>query len=109
MLNQVEIALQQVRSAAKDQSNRVRSELNLVVDEMTAAKVAYVTDCDRAQKLREEAEQIEADAKMAFNTKISNALAIIMSVEKQIADGEMITGQSQLPAPTLKPKLVGKE
>jgi chromosome segregation ATPase len=117
MLKNIEAALTDVRNAAREQSDRMQSELSAGADALLAAKAQFEADMKHVSdvlsdaeqvlsggwaayaeavrvstEMREEAETKKADALRQFDTAMTNLSALMIALQKQIASGDVVTG-----------------
>jgi hypothetical protein len=91
MLNAIENAIDVVRKAARDQSERIVSELNADFDNRNVALGMFNDLLKQARVLREQADQIERDACDALNTALTASGGVSLSIVNQITQGQMVT------------------
>lgn len=91
MLNAIDKAIDCVRKAAKDQSERIVSELHADFDARNNALAMYNETLGRVRRLREEADTIEREAHDAFNSALTSSGGIALSLINQINQGQIVT------------------
>lgn len=106
MISAIEELANGMVKAAKEQSNRIVSELDSSYNLINAAVTAHTERMKAARKMHDEASAIEDAANRDLNTALHQASAIYLSITQQITEGRMISG-SDTPAPK-RPRLVGK-
>lgn len=101
MLNAIEKAVECVRKAARDQSERIVSELVADFDARNNALAVYNDSLRQARALREEADAIEREAHDTFNSALTTSGSIALSLVNQINQGQIVTS-IDTPAPRKK-------
>ena len=91
MLNAIEKAVECVRKAARDQSERIVSELLADFDARNNALTVYNDLLRQARALREEADSMEREAHDAFNSALTSSGSIALSLVNQINQGQIVT------------------
>lgn len=91
MLNAIDKAIDCVRKAARDQSERIVSELHSDFDARNNALAIYNETLGRVRRLREEADAMEREAHDAFNSALTSSGGIALSLINQINQGQIVT------------------
>ena len=91
MLNAIDKAIDCVRKAAREQSERIVSELHADFDARNNALAIYNETLGRVRRLREEADTIEREAHDAFNSALTSSGGIALSLINQINQGQIVT------------------
>lgn len=91
MLNAIDKAIDCVRKAAREQSERIVSELHADFDSRNNALAIYNETLKRVRTLREEADAIEREAHDAFNSALTSSGGIALSLINQINQGQIVT------------------
>lgn len=103
MLNIIEEKIDAVRQVAREQTNRVCNELNVLADHLQKAEVKLDTALRAGMAKREEAAKLEEQALREHSTAIGNILASAIEIVKQLDDGMMVTGSTD--EPQRRPKI----
>jgi hypothetical protein len=91
MLNVIDKAIESVRKAARDQSERIVTELLADFDARNNALTVYNDLLRQARALREEADAMEREAHDAFNSALTSSGSIALSLVNQINQGQIVT------------------
>ena len=92
MINVIERALEDASKAARQQSHQLLNELNSVSECMMAAKGIFEREMQEAKKLHEASELKSAQALRNFDAALIQMNAVIVTLKRQISDGEIVTG-----------------
>jgi hypothetical protein len=98
MIKEIEKAVECVRKAAREQSERIVSELNADFDARNGALAIYNETLGRVRAMREEADALERKAHDAFNSALTTSGSISLSLINQISQGQIVTS-AETPTP----------
>jgi NurA-like 5'-3' nuclease len=91
MLNAIENAIEVVRKAAREQSDRIVSELNSDFDNRNVALAMFNDLLKQARSMREQADSIEREACEALNSALTASGGVSLSIVNQMIQGQMVT------------------
>lgn len=92
MMNVINSALAEASKAALQQCERLLNELNSAGECMAAAKSVFERDMTEVRKLREAADKKQAEAVRDFDAHLIQLNAVIVTLKRQISDGEIVSG-----------------
>lgn len=92
MMNVINSALAEAAKAAREQTEQMLNELNSASESMLAAKVAFERDMTEARKLHELAEKKQGEAVRLFDANLIQMHAVIVALQRQLKDGEIVSG-----------------
>lgn len=98
MINAIEEAVNIVRKAARDQSERIVRELVSDFDLRNLALSTYNELLRKARAMREQADDIERRAHDAFNSALTASGSVALSLVNQINQGQIIESE-ETPSP----------
>jgi hypothetical protein len=90
MINVIEEAVNIVRKAARDQSERIVRELNADFDARNIALAAYNDALRKVRSMREQADDLERRAHDALNSALTSSGSVALSLVNQINQGQII-------------------
>lgn len=99
MINEIDAAVEAVRRAAREQSDRIVSELNADYDARNVALTAFSDKLKAARSLREQADSVEREACEILSSVLVASGGVSLSLINQIRSGRIITG---IESPTLR-------
>jgi hypothetical protein len=98
MINAIEIAIDAVRKAAREQSDSIVRELNADFDARNVALGIYNDAMRQAQTMRERADAIEREAHDALNSALTSSGGVALAMINQINQGQIVSA-SEVPSP----------
>jgi hypothetical protein len=98
MINVSEDAVNLVRKAARDQSERIVRELNADFDARNIALANYNDVLRQVRTMREQADDLERRAHDALNSALTASGSVALSLVNQINQGQIVESE-ETPAP----------
>jgi len=92
MMKVINSALAEASKAAQEQTEQLLNELNSAGECMMAAKGTFERDMIEVRKLRDMADKRQAEALRNFDASLIQLNAVIITLKRQITDGEIVSG-----------------
>jgi len=99
MIAEIEEALRSVRETADRQNEQLMNELNSLVDVLNSAQLLFSERMAAIARSRSEALRSESEAVRQFDTVLSNVTTSMLTLKKQLGDGQMVGDANVLKLP----------